>query len=110
MRRKGFFAAAVALAATGVLISSAGASSRSAGKMQVDLSSRAAVAGYLRSLGIDPAGVVVQRGRLNYAGSRCPGKAWACTTARRVVQISTNGANKFECTGTGSAEAETCMV
>lgn len=57
----------------------------------VDLSTRTAVAKYLRSLGIDPKGVVIQRGRRNYAGPQCPGKNWRCTKVRRVVQIATAG-------------------
>src|SRR5713101_3157936 len=52
------------------------------------LSTTAEVKKYLRDIGVDPGGVVVQRGRLNYAGPACPGKAWTCTRARKVVQIS----------------------
>jgi hypothetical protein len=60
---------------------------------------------YLRSLGIDPRGVVIQRGSKNYAGPNCPGPQWNCTTATKVVQLSPgrtgNGAdddeNRFVC-------------
>jgi hypothetical protein len=51
------------------------------------LSTTAGLKRYLSSIGVDPAGVVVQRGRLNYAGPKCPGKAWNCTRASKVVQI-----------------------
>ena len=50
----------------------------------------------LKSLGIDTRGMVVQRGSHNYAGPRCPGKRWTCTTARRVLQV--GGDNKVDCT------------
>jgi hypothetical protein len=43
---------------------------------------------HLRSLGIDPRGVVIQRGSKNYAGPDCPGPQWNCTTATKVVQLS----------------------
>jgi hypothetical protein len=63
--------------------------------------SRQAVVRYLRSLGLRQRGLVVQRGLRNYAGPKCPGKRWNCTTARRVVQLgwSTHGGpvNKAEC-------------
>jgi hypothetical protein len=82
-----------------------------------DLSTRAGVVGYLRSKGINPRGVVIQRGARNYAGPMCPGRAWNCTTARRVVQIArTNSAtssNQFTCTPStgGSATApNSCVV
>src|SRR5437660_8927853 len=82
-----------------------------------DLSTTAGVKRYLRSIGVDPAGVVVQRGRRNYAGPNCPGKAWNCTNAHKVIQIVSHadragtertlagnkdaspGQNKVECTG-----------
>jgi len=82
-----------------------------------DLSTRAGAVGYLRSKGVDPNGVVIQRGTRNYAGPRCPGRAWTCTTAKRVVQIArTNSAtssNQFTCTPStgGSATApNSCVV
>jgi hypothetical protein len=46
---------------------------------------------YLRSIGVDPTGVVIQRGRLNYAGPHCPGSGWTCTSARKVIQIQARG-------------------
>ena len=50
---------------------------------------------YLRSVGIDPSTVVIQTGKHNYAGARCPGKRWACTTATRVFQAGSD--NVFQC-------------
>jgi len=78
---------------------------RSSSTTRVDLSTRAAVRRYLRSLGIAASRVVVQRGVRNYAGPRCPGKRWTCTKSRTVVQIARfGGKNRFECTsGTDSA-------
>jgi len=105
MRRRGTFTAALAVGAA-LLISSGSASARTA---MPDLSSTSKVDSYLRSLGVDPATVVVQRGARNYAGSQCPGKAWNCTRATRVLQISSGGPNSFECTG-GGGEGQTCFV
>jgi hypothetical protein len=51
---------------------------------------------HLRSLGIDPRGVVIQRGAKNYAGPNCPGAAWNCTTAKKVVQISSRTSDDDE--------------
>jgi hypothetical protein len=64
---------------------------------KVDLSTDAAVHDYLRSVGVDPATTVIQRGLRNYAGPRCPGIGWNCTTATAVVQIATaGGTNMYE--------------
>lgn len=86
----------------------------------IDLSTVPKVRLYLRSLGIDPSGVVIQRGLKNYAGPHCPGPTWTCTTARRVVQLaplavgSANaGVNLFVCKpqGAGSNKAtNTCVI
>ena len=66
---------------------------------KIDLSTKAAVHQYLRSIHVNPKGVVIQRGARNYAGPNCPGKRWSCTnTTRRVVQISKGrGRNIFRC-------------
>lgn len=66
----------------------------------LDLSSKAKVHQYLRSIHVNPKGVVIQRGLRNYAGPNCPGKGWSCTnTKRTVVQISKRrGKNMFRCT------------
>jgi hypothetical protein len=94
-----------ALASAAVLTSSAGAVSQ--GSVGVKLSTRAGVVQYLASLGVDARGIVVQRGSHNYAGPNCPGRGWTCTTAKRVLQISTKAGddNSFVCTAStfGSA-------
>jgi hypothetical protein len=65
---------------------------------KVDLSTTPKIRKYLRSIGVNPRSVVIQRGHKNYAGPKCPGKAWTCTKARRVMQLGTQ--NTFECTAT----------
>jgi hypothetical protein len=87
----------------------AGAASQSPAK--IDFTSRAAVDGYLKSIGVNPATVVRQTGRLNYAGPRCPGSRWTCTTARRVVQISAaGGQNVFDCAGNPAGPGQSCLI
>ena len=68
-----------------------------------NLNTLAGAARYLRAIGVDPRGLVIQRGARNYAGPNCPGAGWACTsTAHPVVQIAAaGGKNTFLCT-TGS--------
>lgn len=87
---------------------------RSSGATRMDLSTRAAVRRYLRSLGIAASRVVVQRGVQNYAGPRCPGKGWTCTTSRTVVQIARSGGkNRFECTNgadSASGSDQACTI
>jgi hypothetical protein len=79
-----------ALCAVAVLTGSVGAgAARTPAKQAIDLSTNAAVKQYLRSLGISPRGVVIQRGARNYAGPNCPGKGWNCTRSQKVVQIAT---------------------
>ena len=79
-----------ALCAVAVLTGSVGAgAARTPTKHAINLSTNAAVKQYLRSLGISPRGVVIQRGARNYAGPQCPGKGWNCTRSQRVVQIAT---------------------
>lgn len=65
------------------------------------LNTPAGAARYLRAIGVDPRGLVIQRGARNYAGPRCPGAGWACTSsAHPVVQIAAaGGKNTFLCTG-----------
>jgi hypothetical protein len=55
---------------------------------------------YLRSVGLDPRTVVIQTGKRNYAGLKCPGKRWTCTTATRVLQAGSD--NVFQCTPAAS--------
>jgi hypothetical protein len=95
----------VALAAVAVaLLLSGGGAARTT--PMLTLSSPAAVDDYLQSIGLDPAHVVKQVGRLNYAGPTCPGRNWNCTTSRRVVQIATaGGSNTFVCSG-----QQTCVI
>jgi hypothetical protein len=92
------------IAAAAVLITSAGAGT---GTPTVDLSTRSGAVKFLKSIGVDPKGVVIQRGVRNYAGPSCPGRRWSCTRATRVFQIAaTGGTNKFvysDASGTGSA-------
>ncbi len=103
--------ALVAAAAATMLTSTAGATGGVAGSARVDLSTRTAVVKYLRSIGVDPAGVVIQRGAHNHAGVSCPGKRWNCTSARRVVQISTStkATNDASCTP-GTSTSNSCVI
>jgi len=90
---------AMATVAVAVLVGSVGAgAARTPAKPALNLSTNAKVRDYLRSLGISPRGVVIQRGARNYAGPRCPGKRWKCTRSNRVVQIANHrGKNSFRC-------------
>jgi hypothetical protein len=67
---------------------------------QANLETVAGAKRYLRAIGVDPRGVVIQRGHRNYAGPSCPGTRWTCTsTAHPVVQLATaGGKNTFLCT------------
>lgn len=70
-----------------------------------DLSSLPKVEAYLVAIGVDPGSVVVQQGRLNYAGPDCPGAEWNCTTANKVVQLAPANlpaANVVDCSPTVS--------
>jgi hypothetical protein len=75
------------------------ATTRAALLRHADFSTIAGAKSYFRSIGVNPRGVVIQRGARNYAGPRCPGRLWACTKATQpVVQIaSAGGRNKFVC-------------
>jgi hypothetical protein len=90
---------AMSLCAVALLVGSVGAgAARTPAKRAIDLSTNTAVKNYLRSHGISPRGVVIQRGAKNYAGPRCPGKGWTCTRSHRVVQVATGrGKNSFRC-------------
>jgi hypothetical protein len=70
---------------------------------EANLKTIAGVKRYFRAIGVNPRGVVIQRGAHNYAGPRCPGPGWSCTsTAHPVVQVARRGGkNRFLCT-TGS--------
>jgi hypothetical protein len=98
----------VAAAASVVLITSAGAAVNSgakAGAARFDLSTRTGVVRYLSALGLDSRGFVIQRGRRNYAGPRCPGQGWNCTRSSRVVQVAkqAGAVNRFEYKARGTA-------
>jgi hypothetical protein len=75
------------------------AATRAALLKAANLRTRAGAARYLRSIGIKPNHLVIQRGIRNYAGAKCPGKGWSCTsTAHPVIQIAAaGGSNTFQC-------------
>ncbi len=88
-----------------------------------DLSTTPKIKSYLRSLGLNPKRFVIQRGERNYAGPDCPGAAWNCTTAQKVVQMPARaadndddddgGENRFVCrpAGVGTNQAtNTCVI
>jgi hypothetical protein len=104
------------LAALGaaVLVAGAGAVGEN-NQATLKLTSKAAIDRYLVSMGYNPRTFVVQRGARNYAGARCPGATWNCTTARRVIQISRlSSANEFTCVPRGSGGSAggstTCVI
>jgi hypothetical protein len=83
-----------------VLVGGSGAgTTNTRGAVRVDVSTRSAVIHYLRSIHVNPRGVVIQRGAHNYAGPNCPGKRWTCAnTLHTVVQVGGPGAkNVFRC-------------
>jgi hypothetical protein len=88
---------AVVTAVVAIASASAGTTPTATGHARIDTSSRAAIYKYLRSQGLDPAKVVIQRGARVYAGPHCPGRRWHCTRATRVFQAGTVA--KAECTG-----------
>jgi hypothetical protein len=79
--------ALVALALVIMAGAPAKADASQTGTGHTDLSSLPKIEAYLNSIGIDPGSVVVQQGKLNYAGPDCPGEGWNCTTANKVVQL-----------------------
>jgi hypothetical protein len=78
---------------------STAAAQRAALLRHADFSTIAGAKAYFRSIGVNPRGVVIQRGARNYAGPRCPGRRWTCTEATHpVVQIAAaTGRNTFLC-------------
>jgi hypothetical protein len=98
---KGILSLCAAIVAAVALVGATGAGAAKVTRTaHIDVSTRAGVVNYLRSMHMHVKHVVIQRGVRNYAGPRCPGKRWSCTsTARTVVQI-TNGRGKniFRCT------------
>lgn len=100
MRVRVFLSLVAAAFAAAVLVSASGAGALRVAKGGViDVSTRTAVVGYLRSIHVDPRGLVIQRGVRNYAGSHCPGSGWSCTsTTHPVVQVAAaGGENTFSC-------------
>src|SRR5215469_8849424 len=94
------FGVLVAIAAAMTLVAASGAATaKHQTAVRVDVSTRAAVVHYLRSIHVDPRGVVVERGTRNYAGGHCPGTRWTCASTRHtVVQIARHGGqNRFVC-------------
>jgi hypothetical protein len=100
--------------ATLVLASSVGAAEHLVGTSQVNLSTNEGVAAYLSSRGLNAKGFVIQRGRLNYAGPKCPGRKWKCTKSTKVVQVASGkrGRNRADCDGslTQTTNAVSCIV
>jgi hypothetical protein len=84
---------------------STAAGQRAALLRHADFSTIAGAKAYFRSIGVNPRGVVIQRGARNYAGPRCPGRRWTCTeTTHPVVQIAAaGGRNKYVCRTTRCA-------
>jgi hypothetical protein len=78
---------------------STAAATRAALLRHADFSTIAGAKAYFRSIGVNPRGVVIQRGARNYAGPRCPDRRWTCTeTTHPVVQIAAaGGTNRFLC-------------
>ena len=99
-----------ALAVLAVLPSAAAKSQPARETARVaDLSTVPAIKSYLRSVGVDTKGLVVQRGARNYAGPNCPGPKWNCTRSTKVVQVSTRAAanNRFVCRRTQGSGSQT---
>jgi hypothetical protein len=97
-----------------LLASSVGAAARPVGTVQADLTTNEGVAAYLSSRGLNAKGFVIQRGRLNYAGPKCPGRKWKCTKKTKVVQVASgkHGRNRVDCDGSlaQTTNAATCIV
>jgi hypothetical protein len=100
MRARVFLSLFAALIVATALASASGATTVKAAKVaHIDVSTRAAVIHYLRSIHVNAKDVVIQRGGHNYAGPSCPGEGWSCTsTAHPVVQVAqAGGKNTFAC-------------
>jgi hypothetical protein len=78
---------------------STAAAGRAALLKAANLRTKAGAARYLRAIGVNPRHLVIQRGIRNYAGAKCPGTGWSCTsTAHPVIQIAAaGGSNTFQC-------------
>ena len=103
----------IAMCAIAVLAGSIGAGAApTPAKRAIDLSTNTGVREYLRSVGISPRRVVIQRAARNYAGAHCPGKGWSCTSTKRaVVQVAAaGGKNTYSCTGSSCAVIQVAAV
>jgi hypothetical protein len=110
MHVKSMLSLSAAVIVAVVLISAAGARSAAPRHIaKIDVSTRAAAVKYLRSIHVNPRGLVIQRGTHNYAGPKCPGRGWTCTsTAHPVVQTAAaGGKNEFACAGSQCAVVQT---
>ena len=90
----------VAIVVGAVLVSASGAATTKAPTVTtIDVSTRAAVNHYLRSIHVNPKGAVIQRGRRNYAGANCPGKALDLCEhqAHGSADREAGGQNRFAC-------------
>jgi hypothetical protein len=97
-RRFGIALAGVLVAAAAVTTTAGSGFTAANAAREVDWSSSGSVKSYLTSIGINPKGVAIQRGKRLYAGSDCPGRSWSCTSATRVVQVAqAGGQTRFEC-------------
>jgi hypothetical protein len=96
---KGILSLCGAIVAAVALVSASGATAKTHKTNRIDVSSRASIVHYLRSIHVNTKGLVIQRGLHNYAGPRCPGRRWACArTLHTVVQIARpGGQNRFLC-------------
>jgi hypothetical protein len=101
---KGMLSLSALVVAAVVLASASGAAVSRTGP-RIDVSTRAAATTYLRSIHVNPTGLVIQRGTHNYAGPSCPGSGWSCTsTDHPVVQVAAaGGKNEFVCAATRCA-------
>src|SRR4051812_42111556 len=100
--------------AAAVLVAGAGAIAQPPAHHAPDFTTRAGVVTYLKSVGVNPNGFVIQRGQHNYAGPSCPGVGWSCTMAKHVVQVNypTNNpgnTNQFTCTPSSDAGPYDCL-
>jgi hypothetical protein len=90
----------VAIIVGAVLVSASGAATETGLRVTtINVSTRASVVAYLRSIHVNPKNAVIQRGHLNYAGAHCPGTHWTCASTRHtVVQVAKpDGQNRFVC-------------
>src|SRR3954467_6661689 len=100
MRAKALFSLVGALIVAIALVSASGAATaKTQNVTKINVSTRAAVVHYLRSIHVNAKHAVIQRGHRNYAGAHCPGKGWTCAGTRHtVVQIAKRGGqNRFAC-------------